>query len=103
MNIRFKYTFVIIRIMGNKSLVMTIKELIDNGKDPIKEMYDTAGKGLVKEMMDFFGTKNDEVCLDFYYSYCRGLGYESPYKKCKDRRKKEVSDLLQRLEHGVYI
>ncbi|MBU4501770.1 MAG: hypothetical protein KKA79_04205 [Nanoarchaeota archaeon] len=89
--------------MESKSLVMTIKELMDDGKDPLIEMYDTAGKSIVKEMMDFFEIKYDGDCLDFFYMPNRGLGYESPYEKCKARRKKEVSDLLQRLGHGIFV
>ena len=89
--------------MKTKSLVMTVKELMDNGKDPLTEMYDTAGKKLVNEIMDFFETKDDQDCLDFYYSPNRALGYESPYERCKAKRKKEVSNLLQQLEHGIFV
>ena len=66
----------------------------------IKEMYDTAGKDLVKKMVRFFGSIN--LARDWFYTPLIPLNYLRPYDYCKGQKNSEIDKLLDKLDKDIY-
>ncbi len=65
-----------------------------------EEMQKTAGTDLIKKMVSVWG--EEEAARNWFYSIAFGLGGKRPYDYCKSGNKKEVEDLLGRIEYSVY-
>jgi uncharacterized protein (DUF2384 family) len=64
-----------------------------------EEMTRVAGKELVARIGEIF--KKEDV-RNWFYSSIIALDGNRPYDYCKDGKREEVTDILERIEHGVY-
>ncbi|PIN80860.1 hypothetical protein COV11_03170 [Candidatus Woesearchaeota archaeon CG10_big_fil_rev_8_21_14_0_10_30_7] len=65
-----------------------------------EEMHKYAGNDLVKQMLKIW--ESEASARNWFYSKIIALGNKRPYDFCKEGKIKEVSNLLGRIEHGVY-
>jgi uncharacterized protein (DUF2384 family) len=66
----------------------------------IDEILKVAGEDLIKKAVELLGDKTS--CERWFNSKVRGLGDKTPYEFCHQGKIKDVSNLIGRLEHGVY-
>ncbi|MBS3091181.1 DUF2384 domain-containing protein [Candidatus Pacearchaeota archaeon] len=66
----------------------------------ITKIKKVAGKELLNRAIEFLGDKDE--CERWFNSPVLGLGNETPYEFCIKGRQKDISDLIGRLEYGVY-
>lgn len=62
------------------------------------EMGKYAGEKVIDKMTEVFG--NRTIARDWFYSNALALGDKRPYDYCKEGKKKDVEDLLGRIEYG---
>jgi hypothetical protein len=67
----------------------------------IKEMKLTAGKGIIKQMEETFGS--GEMVKKWYFSEIPFFGNLRPYDLCKEGRFEEVSEEISRINQGHFL
>lgn len=66
----------------------------------IKQIKKIAGRQLLESAIETFGSKSE--CERWFNSPAYGLGNNTPYEFCRQGKRKEVSNLIGRIEYGVY-
>jgi uncharacterized protein (DUF2384 family) len=67
----------------------------------LKQMRKVAGNELANRIKDFFDGDLEKTRY-FFYKPTQAFGSKSAYQMCLLGRKDEVTNLIGRLEHGIY-
>ncbi len=65
------------------------------------EMKAYADDRTIRKMVVLFGS--EDSARDWFYSKIVSLGNKRPYDLCREGSLSKVTDVLGRIEHGIYI